>query len=113
MLPTTGDSALRVAEVLAHDATWMPSGNSILFAAGNRLGIVNLDTGAETTYVSLSGRAFWARAGRRMGARYAFTLMDPVMHSSSRLATGRDKPPVAPAELLQSDGRWPSAAVPG
>jgi len=33
VVPTTGGSALRVSNVLAHDATWMPDGEGILYAA--------------------------------------------------------------------------------
>ena len=51
IVPTTGGSALRVGAVLAHDATWMPNGDSILFASGNKLGIANLDAGTEITYI--------------------------------------------------------------
>jgi DNA-binding winged helix-turn-helix (wHTH) protein/Tol biopolymer transport system component len=82
IVPTTGGSALRVGAVLAHDATWMPNGDSILFASGNKLGIANLDAGTEITYVTLPGRAFWPRWSAD-GRRLRFTLMDPVMHASS------------------------------
>ena len=82
IVPTTGGSALRVGAVLAHDATWMPNGDSILFASGNKLGIANLDSGTEITYVTLPGRAFWPRWSAD-GRRLRFTLMDPVMHASS------------------------------
>jgi Tol biopolymer transport system component/DNA-binding winged helix-turn-helix (wHTH) protein len=84
IVPATGGSALRVGSVLAHDATWMPAGDSILFAAGNTLGIVNLDLdeNTETTYATLPGRAFWPRWSPN-GRVLRFTLMDPVRHSSS------------------------------
>src|ERR1700679_1946304 len=35
--PTVGGSALRVGDVLAHGATWMPDGDGILFANANDL----------------------------------------------------------------------------
>jgi Tol biopolymer transport system component/DNA-binding winged helix-turn-helix (wHTH) protein len=82
IVPTTGGSALRVGAVLAHDATFMPRGDSLLFASGNRLGIVRLDDGTETTYATLLGRAFWPRWSPD-GKTLRFTLMDPVRHSSS------------------------------
>jgi len=37
VVPTSGGSALRVSNILAHDATWMPDGTTILYAAGNQL----------------------------------------------------------------------------
>jgi hypothetical protein len=40
-----GGSALRVANIAAHDATWMPDGKSILYAAGNQLLINKLQDG--------------------------------------------------------------------
>ncbi len=82
IVPTTGGSALRVGAVMAHDATWMPSGDSILFASGNALGTVDLETGAETNYATLPGRAFWPRWSPD-GKTLRFTLMDPVLHTSS------------------------------
>jgi Tol biopolymer transport system component/DNA-binding winged helix-turn-helix (wHTH) protein len=82
IIPTTGGSALRVGAVLAHDAAFMPKGDSILFASGNRLGIVRLDDGTETAYATLPGRAFWPRWSPD-GKTLRFTLMDPVKHSSS------------------------------
>jgi DNA-binding winged helix-turn-helix (wHTH) protein len=34
VIPVVGGSAFRVANILAHDATWMPDGRSILYAYG-------------------------------------------------------------------------------
>lgn len=82
VVPSIGGSALRVGAVLAHDATWMPTGDAILFASGDRLGIVHLDSGTETTYATLPGRAFWPRWSPD-GATLRFTLLDPVRHASA------------------------------
>jgi Tol biopolymer transport system component/DNA-binding winged helix-turn-helix (wHTH) protein len=82
IVPTSGGSALRVGAVLAHDATFMPGGAAVLFASGDKLGVVSLDAGTETTYASLPGRAFWPRWSPD-GKTLRFTLLDPISHSSS------------------------------
>lgn len=82
IVPTVGSSGLRVGEVLAHDATWMPKANSILYAANNELGVVQLDTGAVSPYAALPGRAFWLRWSPD-GETLRFTLQNPVTHRSA------------------------------
>ncbi len=82
IVPTTGSSALRAGEVLAHDATWMPKGDSILTATGNELRTLQLATGAEESYAALPGRAFWPRWSPD-GTLLRFTLLDPISHASS------------------------------
>ena len=60
VVPTGGGSALRVANINAHDATWMPDGSGILYAAGSQLSITHLQDGASTPFATLPfGRAFW------------------------------------------------------
>jgi Tol biopolymer transport system component/DNA-binding winged helix-turn-helix (wHTH) protein len=82
MVPTQGSSALRIGNVLAHDATFMPGGRSILYAAGNDLGIAQLDTGALSKYASLPGRAFWLRWSPAENL-LRFTLINPLNHLTS------------------------------
>jgi len=82
VIPTAGGSALRVGNILAQDATWMPDGVSILFANGNELNLVRPDGGTVTPYAKLPGRAFslrWSPDGKLL----RFTLMDPATHASS------------------------------
>ena len=82
IVPTSGSSALRVGEVVAHDATWMPDGKSILYAAGDELGVVRLDTGATTILTRLPGRAFWPRWSPDVRL-LRFTLVDPTTHTTN------------------------------
>jgi DNA-binding winged helix-turn-helix (wHTH) protein/Tol biopolymer transport system component len=82
IVPSGGGSAQRVARVLAHDATWMPDDQSILYAAGNDLLEAPL-TGAEPVrYASLPGRAFWLRWSPD-GKVLRFTLFDPLAHTQA------------------------------
>ena len=60
----------------------MPNGESVLYATGNELDIVQLKTGASTRYAKLPGRAFWLRWSPS-DSLLRFTLIDPVTHISS------------------------------
>lgn len=82
IVPTAGSGAVRVGEVLAHDATWMPGEESVLFASGNDLGVVNPGTGATSAYATLPGRAFWMRWSPD-GKKLRFTLLETASHTSS------------------------------
>ena len=106
VVPSSGGSGLRVGNVLAHDAAWMPDGVSVLYANGNDLALIRLDNGVSTPFARLPGRAFWMRWSPD-GKVLRFTLQDPVSHSSGiwemsadggvprRLATpGAEKTPV-------------------
>jgi Tol biopolymer transport system component len=75
-----GGSALRVANILAHDATWMPDGKSILYAAGNHLLVNKLQDGTSALFATLPGRPFWLRWSPD-GKLLRFTLIDPIGHT--------------------------------
>ncbi len=81
VVPSTGGSALRVGDVMAHDASWMPDGASILYANGNDLSVIRLDNGVSTPFAKLNGRAFWMRWSPD-GKLLRFTLMDSLTHTS-------------------------------
>jgi len=86
---TGAGTALRLANVIAHDATWMPDGKRVLYAAGNRLFISRLEDGVSTPFATLPGRAFWLRWSPD-GKILRFTLMDPVDHTLGLWETSRD-----------------------
>lgn len=81
IVPSSGGSALRVGNVLAHDAAWMPDGGSILYANGSELAVIRLDDGVSRLLAQLNGRAFWMRWSPD-GKVLRYTLQDPVSHSS-------------------------------
>lgn len=80
IVPSGGGSAQRVVRVLAHDATWMPDDQSILYAAGNDLFIAPLTGSEPIRYASLPGRAFWLRWSPD-GKSLRLTLFDPLTHT--------------------------------
>ena len=82
IVPTSGSSALRVGDVLAHAATFMPGGTSILYATGDELDVAQLDTGALSRFATVPGRAFWLRWSPA-GDRLRFTMLDPLTHTPS------------------------------
>ncbi len=82
IVPSAGGSGRRVPGVLAHDATWMPDGASILYATGDELATIGQNEDSSTTYAKLPGRAFWLRWSLD-GKLLRFTLFDPVTHAAA------------------------------
>ncbi len=111
IVPTAGGGALRVGNVLAQDATWMPDGASILFASGNELNQIRLDGGTITPIAKLTGRAFWLRWSPD-GALLRFTVMDPLTHTGSLWELKRGSQTPRPllknhiSQVLDCCGNW-------
>lgn len=82
VIPVVGGSGFRVPNILAHDATWMPDGRSILYAYENQLNVFSLDSGKTTPFASVQGRAFWLRWSPD-GSLLRFTIIDAINHTSS------------------------------
>lgn len=83
IVPVHGGSAVRVANVLAHDATWMPDGQAVLYASGNQLWVTRLQDGSSSLFATVpAGRPFWLRWSPD-GTMIRFTVMDPITHRSS------------------------------
>ena len=94
--PIQGGSARRIGNILAHDATWMPDGQRILYASGNGLFLTDEQGHASTPFATLPGRAFWLRWAPD-ATRLRFTLRDPVHHTSAIweiASSGRNPHPV-------------------
>lgn len=75
IIATSGSSARRIPGVLAHDAAWMPGGDSILYATGDELWVAD-ENGSTVKFASLRGHAFWLRWSPS-GKQLRFTLIDP------------------------------------
>ncbi|HEX3435461.1 MAG TPA: winged helix-turn-helix domain-containing protein [Pseudacidobacterium sp.] len=76
IVPALGGQARRFADVLAHDAAWMPDGQHILYAAGNALFAAREDGQENQQLITLPGRAFWLRWSPD-GQLLRFTVLDP------------------------------------
>ncbi len=80
--PTIGGAARQIPGVLAHDATFMPDGQRILYATGHDLYIAREDGSERSKFAIVPGRAFWLRWSPD-GARLRFTLLDSRTHTMS------------------------------
>jgi len=118
VVSTIVGAARRVPGILAHDATWMPDGQHILYATGDSLFITQDSGGESRKLATLPGRAFWLRWSPN-GKRLRLTLLNSETHTStlwelSSDGTGahpllRDWTSAAPAECCGSwtdDGRY-------
>jgi Tol biopolymer transport system component/DNA-binding winged helix-turn-helix (wHTH) protein len=108
---STGDSARRLFDVLAHDAAWTPDGKSVLYASGQDLFLVELGGGKSRRLATLSGRAYWMRYSPD-GSSIRFTVLDPKTRATSLWeisSGGKDSHPILagwsnpPAECC---GNW-------
>jgi Tol biopolymer transport system component len=75
-VPARGGAPRRVGEVLAHGASWLPDGRTILYENGRHLKWVNCDGSASRTLASLSGAPVYTSASPD-GRVVRFSLVDP------------------------------------
>src|SRR5581483_2676112 len=87
--PSTGGSARRLFNVLAHDAAWAPDRKSILYAAGQDLFLIDRDGGTPRKLASFTGRAYWMRYSPDHST-IRFTLLDPKTRATSLWEMGSD-----------------------
>ncbi len=103
IVSTTGGTARRIPGIVAHDATWMPDGQRILYASGDDLYIAR-DNGSEShKFAALPGRAFWLRWSPD-GTRLRLTLLNSETHTSALWEVASDG---SGAHILLPD--WTSA----
>ncbi len=98
IVPTIGGGARRIANVLAHDGTWMPDGKRLLIASGDDLFVTSEDGSENRKFATLPGRAFWLRWSPD-GSKLRFTLINPKDHTTSLWQGSADGSHVEP--LLQ------------
>ena len=115
--PVGGGSALRIPNIVAHDATWMPDGKNILYAVGDRLLIDRPEDGGSTPFATLPGRALWMRWSPD-GNLLRFTLLDPLRHTMGlwqidsagkhlqRLLDGWDRPSSECCGVWADEGKY-------
>jgi DNA-binding winged helix-turn-helix (wHTH) protein/Tol biopolymer transport system component len=80
--PSTGGSARRLFDVMAHDASWAPDGKAILYASGQDLFLIERASGKFRKFATLSGRAYWMRYAPD-GSIIRFTLLDSKTRNTS------------------------------
>jgi Tol biopolymer transport system component/DNA-binding winged helix-turn-helix (wHTH) protein len=109
IVPTIGGGGRRIPGILAHDATWMPDGQRILYANGNSLYIAQQHGIGIQKFATLPGSAFWLRWSPDDHS-LRFTLLNSETHSSHLWtigANGSDPHPLLP--VFSSDeccGSW-------
>ncbi|HTV83554.1 MAG TPA: winged helix-turn-helix domain-containing protein [Acidobacteriaceae bacterium] len=82
VVTTIGGNAQKIPGILAHDATWMPDGQHILYASGDSLYTAR-DNGSDVRrFATLPGRAFWLRWSPD-GTRLRLTLLNSETHTSA------------------------------
>ena len=74
--PSTGGSARRLFDILAHDAAWTPDRRSVIYASGQDLFLVERASGKSQKFATLPGRGYWLRYAPD-GSRIRFTVLDP------------------------------------
>ena len=94
-----------MGDILAHDASWSPNGEQIVYARGNELYLAKPDGSESRRLVTLTGPASWPRWSPD-GKILRFT-MDDSKSGSQSVGSGLGRDPLASlvARLEQSAGR--------
>jgi Tol biopolymer transport system component/DNA-binding winged helix-turn-helix (wHTH) protein len=87
--PSTGGSARRLFNVMAHDAAWTPDRKSVLYASGQDLALIGRSDGKSSKLATLSGRAYWMRYAPD-GSVIRFTVLDPKTRATSLWEISQD-----------------------
>jgi serine/threonine protein kinase/Tol biopolymer transport system component len=115
--PALGGSARRVGDVLAHDGTWLPDGQHILYARGSDIFIAQPDGSDSRKVVTVEGMPWLLRCSSD-GKIVRFTLQDSKTGESSlwevsaegthlhRLLSGWNNPPAECCGNWTPDGNY-------
>jgi Tol biopolymer transport system component/DNA-binding winged helix-turn-helix (wHTH) protein len=82
IVPSAGGAARKIVSGLGHDGTWLPDGNTILYASGRNILIGHNDGQEVRVLTSVPGRAFWIRSAPD-GSRLRFTVVDSATRAPS------------------------------
>ena len=82
VVPTTGGAARKIVSGLGHDGTWMPDGNTIIYASGQKILMTHNDDQSARVLTTVPGRAFWIRCAPD-GSRFRFTVVDSATRATS------------------------------
>jgi eukaryotic-like serine/threonine-protein kinase len=82
ILPLPAGLPRRVGDILAHDASWSPDGEQIVYARGNELSVARPDGSESRRLVTLAGSAGWPRWSPD-GKILRFTMEDSKTGSQS------------------------------
>lgn len=82
VVPSAGGAARKIVSGLGHDGTWMPDGNTVLYASGRDILITPRDGQVARVLTSVPGRAFWLRCAPD-GSRVRFTVIDSATRATS------------------------------
>jgi Tol biopolymer transport system component len=73
VVATLGGAPRRLGNIVAHDATWSPQGDKVLYAKGNDLFAAKKDGSESRKFATLAGVASWLRWSPD-GSKVRFTL---------------------------------------
>lgn len=82
IVSTIGGNVRQIPGILAHDATWMPDGQHVLYATGDDLYIAQEDGTGKRKLATVPGRAFWLRWSPD-GQVLRFTLLNSLYHTTA------------------------------
>ena len=117
IVSTIGGEAREIPGILAHDATWMPDGQHILYASDNSLFVAREDGMEKRQFAALPGRAFWLRWSPN-GKVLRFTLLNSQNHTTAlweissggqnahEMLAGWNSPPAECCGSWTADGRY-------
>jgi Tol biopolymer transport system component/DNA-binding winged helix-turn-helix (wHTH) protein len=82
IVPSAGGAARKIMSGLGHDGTWMPDGNTVLYASGRNILTTTNDGQEARVLTTVPGRAFWLRCSPD-GSRVRFTVVDFATRATS------------------------------
>jgi hypothetical protein len=82
IVPLPAGSPRRLGNILAHDGTWAPEGDNIVYASGSELHLARRDGSHSRKLLTVNGAAAWPRWSPD-GSLLRFTVVDPKTNSTA------------------------------